>query len=132
MNEERRRETSAAFSLSGGCFARVDGRSRVSPRRVDITGRAAPERQVPANKPEVSESLPETRARVMAGLSPVERAQPRRLRARCWRNPVRAIRSTLRPVLDRNHRVEKRIEPVAYVVTNYPRREWGARLVAFG
>jgi len=68
---ERRRETSAAFSLSGPRFARVVTPGRVSPARVVITSRAARERLEAPVVAKVSLSLPETPAGVMRGSAPL-------------------------------------------------------------
>lgn len=59
----------------------------VSARRVVITRRAATAAALGPIRGKVSESLPETRARVMTGLSLVERAQPGRLRDDSAGNP---------------------------------------------
>jgi len=71
VHARRRRETSAAFSLSGPRFARVVTPGRVSPARVVITSRAARERLEAPVVAKVSLSLPETPAGVMRGSAPL-------------------------------------------------------------
>ena len=87
----RRRETSAAFSLSTPWFAWVAARGRVSAARVVITSRGAREHLGPPVGAKVSLSLCETPAGVMMGSAPLQRDRPGRLGRDSARDAVRAV-----------------------------------------